>query len=128
MPLEIPGSRFEVQALSRLIGAERPDLETKRLCEVCAEVTMMSGAGIMLMSGDMPRGSVCTTNPVSARLEELQFSLGEGPCVDAHNLGAPVLEPDLADPRVSRWLGQGAAFGVSLFGIEARFQRALAVC
>ena len=42
-----------------------PELETKRLCEVCAEVTGVSGAGIMLMSGDVPRGSVCTTDEVS---------------------------------------------------------------
>jgi hypothetical protein len=118
----VAGQRRQ-RILSRLIGAERPDLETKRLCEVCAEVTIMSGAGIMLMSGDMPRGSVCTTNSVSARLEELQFSLGEGPCVDAHSLGAPVLEPDLADPRMPRWLafsgpalqaGARAVFGFPL--------------
>jgi hypothetical protein len=118
----VTGQR-RLRILSRLIGPERPDLETKRLCEVCAEVTIMSGAGIMLMSGDMPRGSVCTTNSVSALLEELQFSLGEGPCVDAHSQGAPVLEPDLADPRVSRWLafsgpalqaGARAVFGFPL--------------
>jgi GAF domain-containing protein len=112
-----------LRILSRLVGPERPDLETKRLCEVCAEVTLMSGAGIMLMSGDMPRGSVCTTNSVSALLEELQYSLGEGPCVDAHTQGSPVLEPDLADPRVPRWIafsgpavkaGARAVFGFPL--------------
>jgi hypothetical protein len=40
---------------------------------------------------------------VSALIEELQFTLGEGPCVDAHNQRRPVLEPDLADPVVPRW-------------------------
>ncbi len=83
----------------------------------------MSGAGIMLMSGDMPRGSVCTTDAVSALLEELQFTLGEGPCVDAFQQGGPVLEPDLADPRIARWLafsgpaikaGARAVFGFPL--------------
>jgi hypothetical protein len=64
----------------------------------------MSGAGIMLMSGDLPRGSVCSTNPVSARLEQLQYALGEGPCVDAYHRGGPVTEPDLADPDTPRWL------------------------
>lgn len=87
-----------------LLGAESPDLETKRLCEVCAEVTGVSGAGIMLMSGDVPRGSVCTTNEVSAVIEQLQYELGEGPCVDAHNLDMPVIEPDLVDPATPRWL------------------------
>ena len=85
-------------------AAGPPELETKRLCEVCAEVTGMSGAGIMLMSGDVPRGSVCTTNEVSALIEELQYTLGEGPCVDAYHQDRPVLEPDLADPATPRWL------------------------
>jgi hypothetical protein len=83
----------------------------------------MSGAGIMLMSGDVPGGSVCTTNEVSALIEELQYTLGEGPCVDAHNSDRPVLEPDLADPSTPRWLaftppaveaGARAVFGFPL--------------
>jgi len=74
-----------------------------RLCDVCAEVTAMSGAGIMLMSGDLPLGSVCTTNDVSALIEDLQFTLGEGPCVDAFTHRLPVLEPDLAGTNTPRW-------------------------
>jgi hypothetical protein len=85
------------------LGAESPDFGTERLCEVCAEVTGMTGAGIMLMSGDVPRGSLCTTDEVSAVIEELQFALGEGPCVDAYQNDRPVLEPDLANPMVQRW-------------------------
>ena len=64
----------------------------------------MSGAGVMLMSGDVPRGSVCTTNEVSALIEQLQYALGEGPCIDAHNQDRPVLEPDLANPVTPRWI------------------------
>ena len=64
----------------------------------------MSGAGVMLMSGDVPRGSLCTTNKVSALIEQLQYDLGEGPCVDAHNQDRPVLEPDLAHPATPRWM------------------------
>ena len=79
-------------------------LATKRLCEVCAEVPEVTGAGIMLMSGDIPRGSLCATNPVSTLIEQLQFELGEGPCVDAYRLDRPVLEPDLAAPATARWL------------------------
>jgi len=64
----------------------------------------MSGAGVMLMSGDVPQGSVCTTNKVSAIIEELQYALGEGPCVDAYRQERPVLEADLAHPVTPRWL------------------------
>lgn len=74
-----------------------------RLCSVCAEVTEMSGAGIMVMVAGRPQGSVCTTDVVSAAIEELQYTLGEGPCVDAFRQGRPVVEPDLAAPAVARW-------------------------
>jgi hypothetical protein len=90
----------------------------------------MSGAGIMLMSGEVPQGSVCTTSKVSAMIEELQYALGEGPCVDAHNLGRPVLEPDLAEPSLPRWpafagpaleAGVRAVFGFPLHVGAVRF-------
>jgi hypothetical protein len=57
----------------------------------------------MLMSGDIPQGSLCTTDEVSHLIEELQYTLGEGPCVDAHQQGKVVIEPDLADPATRRW-------------------------
>jgi hypothetical protein len=107
-----------LRILSRLAD-ESPGGETARLCEVCAEVTGMTGAGIMLMSGDVPRGSICTTGEVSALIEQLQYDLGEGPCVDAYQLDRPVLEPDLAEPATPRWLAfAGPALGA---GVRAVF-------
>lgn len=79
-------------------------LETGRLCQVCAEVTGATGAGIMVLAGDLPRGSVCSTDDVSSLIEHLQFELGEGPCADACQQDRPVLEPDLAEPATPRWL------------------------
>jgi hypothetical protein len=99
----VAGER-RLRILSRLVDSGASELETVRLCEVCAEVTAVSGAGIMLMAGDVPRGSVCTSNRVSDLIEQLQFALGEGPCVDAYAQDRPVLEPDLAAPSRSRWL------------------------
>ena len=93
-----------LRILTRLVGSGAPELQTKRLCGVGAEVTDASDAGIMLMSGDVPRGSVCTTNEVSCLIERLQYTLGEGPCVDAYRQDRPVLEPDLAHPSTPRWL------------------------
>ena len=45
-----------------------------------------------------------STGSVSAMLDDLQYTLGEGPSVDAYALGQPVLEPDLANPAAPRWL------------------------
>ncbi|HUZ41013.1 MAG TPA: ANTAR domain-containing protein [Acidimicrobiales bacterium] len=67
-------------------------------------MTATSGAGIMLRSGHVTRGSLGMTDAVSSFIEELQFMLGEGPCIDAYNLEVPIAEPNLADPS-SRWLG-----------------------
>jgi hypothetical protein len=71
---------------------------------VCADVTKLSGAAIMLMADEVPRGSVCSTNPVSAQLDDLQYALGEGPGIDAHRDERPVIEPDLATiAAAARW-------------------------
>jgi len=63
----------------------------------------VTGAGVMLMSGDIPRGSLSTTDDVSQLIEELQYTLGEGPCVDAYQQDSVVAEPDLAEPVARRW-------------------------
>ncbi len=55
------------------------------------------------MSGDFPRGSLSSTDDVSQLIEELQYTLGEGPCVDAYRQDAVVAEPDLAEPAARRW-------------------------
>ena len=72
------GGDRRLHILERLVGTDSAALDLKRLCERTVEVTEMSGAGIMLMSGDIPQGTLCTTNDVSALIEELQFTLGEG--------------------------------------------------
>jgi len=64
----------------------------------------VNGAGVMLMSGDIPRGSLGASDEVSKLIEDLQYTLGEGPCVDAYQQDAAVAEPDLADPGARRWL------------------------
>lgn len=58
----------------------------------------------MLMSDDLPTGTICSTDEVSALIEQLQYTLGQGPCVDAYQHDRPVLEPDLADPAKPRWV------------------------
>jgi hypothetical protein len=75
-----------------------------RVCRVAADVIGVSGAGVMLMSGSVPQGSLCSSNSVSSLIEELQYTLGEGPSIDANTQARNVLEPNLALPAVPRWL------------------------
>ena len=93
------------ERLMRILGllAAKDGSVPRRLCEVAADVTAMSGAGVMLLSDDRPQASICTTDAVSSLIEEVQYTLGEGPCVDAHRLGTVVVEADLAGSAARRW-------------------------
>lgn len=73
-------------------------------CAACVVPLGVSGADLTLMSGAGVGESLCSTDEVGTRLEELRFTLGEGPCVDAYSSGLPVLVPELAaDSSSRRW-------------------------
>jgi hypothetical protein len=55
------------------------------------------------MAEDGARGICASSDAATDRLEELQLTLGEGPCIDAYWLRRPVLIPDLADIATTRW-------------------------
>lgn len=93
-----------LRILALLPAFPNAEPRSDRLCEVAAEIASMTGAGIMLMAGEVNQGSLCSSNKVSASIEDFQYTLGEGPCVDAYSLDLPVLEPDLADPVSARWV------------------------
>lgn len=95
------------QVLESLYASGDGPIVTSRLCEMCRVTTATSGASVMLITDDVTRGSICVSDDISELIEELQYTLGEGPCIDAHHQRQPVVEPDLAEPRVARW----AAFG-----------------
>jgi GAF domain/ANTAR domain len=110
----MPAQRL-IRILARL--AREDEAETApRLCVVCAEITAVDGAGIMLLTDDRPRGSVCSSDDISTRIEELQYTLGEGPCIDAHRQHTPIAEPDLVDPATARW----TAFSPAAVAVGAR--------
>jgi GAF domain-containing protein len=89
-----------------------------RLCEVAVDVTDVTGAGVTLIGDDGSPTAVCTTDAVSALVEELQYTLGEGPCIDAYRQDRPVLEPNLADPGTVRWIAfTGLALEAGVRGI-----------
>ncbi len=84
------------------VGGEAPNFAS--LCLVASEVSATQGAAIMLMAAASPRGLLWATDEVGAHLEELQFTLGEGPGLDAHAQSAAVVEPDLTEPATPRWI------------------------
>jgi hypothetical protein len=74
-------------------GASQP----RRIADLCVQMLDVTGAGISLVSDTGVRGVICATDDLAMRIEELQLTLGEGPCVDAVGRGGPVLVPDLDD-------------------------------
>jgi hypothetical protein len=73
-------------------------------CAVAVSAAHVSGAGLTVMTRSDSGRVVCVTDDVSAQVEELQLTFGEGPCVDAYASRAPVLSPDLRGHQaLRRW-------------------------
>lgn len=73
-----------------------------RLCRACVELLEVDGASISLTLDGTQRGTFGSSSPTSRYLDELQFTYGEGPCLDAVTEGRPVLVADLAGAQ-DRW-------------------------
>ncbi|MDQ7810732.1 GAF and ANTAR domain-containing protein [Amycolatopsis sp. A133] len=91
------------------------------ICRLCVSELAVSGAGATVLSeshngavSSPRRGLVHASDPVSAGLEDLQLTVGEGPCLDAFAAGGPVLVSDLAAD-----LGRWPAFGPAAAGLGA---------
>ncbi|MFG3254159.1 ANTAR domain-containing protein [Streptomyces sp. NPDC048172] len=68
-----------------------------------ARVLGVDGVAVSLAAGDRQSELVWSTPGVSARLDDLQFTLGEGPGVEALQSLSLVLEHDLGRVPRSRW-------------------------
>jgi len=81
----------------------------ERVCIDAARALSASGVGVSLMASNGVHGMAAASDPNAARIEELQFTYGEGPCIDAAAAGRPVLVPDLVDGAMRRWPMYAAA-------------------
>jgi len=94
-----------VAEILRAAWADSPDGTgvSASLAVDCARSLPVSGVGVALMTDAGPSGIITATDSAALELEQLQFTLGEGPCVDASGTGRPVLQPDLARTAPLRW-------------------------
>jgi hypothetical protein len=81
----------------------------QRLVSACAHALPVTGVALVLMADAGPAGTVAATDATAGTMEDLQFTLGEGPCVESSGTGRPVLQPDLARTGPARWPGFSAA-------------------
>jgi hypothetical protein len=76
----------------------------QRICQACVEGLDVDGAAISLLTASISRETLWATDPVADRLEDLQFTLNEGACMEAATTGSPVLVPDLHEStETARW-------------------------
>lgn len=95
----------------RLVAQQTSDPEGRsgtadrlhRLCGAVVDGLPASAAGVSVMTDAGVRGVAAASDETCVAVEELQFTLGEGPCIDAYAHRRPVLEPDLGTGL--RWPG-----------------------
>jgi GAF domain/ANTAR domain len=91
-----------------VLGLRRGQVDDRglaaRICQACADGLDIDGASISLLTASDARQTLCATDPVAELLEDLQFTLNEGPCMQAAATGNPVLVPDLQhSSEAARW-------------------------
>lgn len=86
-----------------------------RLLVLCVEMLSVTGAGIAVVRDGQHQGAVAVSDRVSGAVDDLQFTLGEGPSIAADRSGGPVLEPDLVLA-----VGQWPAFAPAALGKGVR--------
>lgn len=117
--------RLEPEHFARFVAArvaEDHDPATS-LCLACTDVLDVTGAGLMLVSGGRSLGCVGVSDRVTAAVEQVEYTLGQGPCIAAYRSETAVFDPDLADAGTVEWpefrrgaleVGVRAAFGFPL--------------
>jgi len=81
----------------------RVDELMQRICRFAVSELAASGCTLALLAGTEPVATLAGAGRHSSTVTELQFQLGEGPCLEACASGTPMLLPDLAVDGAARW-------------------------
>ena len=120
--MSVSPDRDRLERIARVVSAADGLDPARAMCEACVAGLPVSGASIVLRAGGVATPLACSDG-VAALVEDLQVTLGEGPCVEACETGRLVAEPHLAVPRRARWAaftpaalaaGAAAVFAVPL--------------
>jgi hypothetical protein len=86
-------------AVGELRGVQAAD----GICQACVTLLDVEAAAISLMYDGSSVATLGASSVVARLYEEVQFTVGEGPCLDSVARRAPVVVVDLADPEEFRW-------------------------
>ncbi len=97
-----------------LVSREVAAAAVEQLAEVARDmIDSAVGAGASLIDADGTRVSTATTDRVAARADELQYRLGEGPCLSAWATSAVQrLDDTDADDRWPTWSAAARGLGI----------------
>jgi hypothetical protein len=73
------------------------------LCLACVGLLGVDGVAVSMVHEGASRGTFGSSSETSRRLDEYQFTFGEGPCLDAVTTRNAVLAPDLDGSGEHRW-------------------------
>ncbi|MCP2032181.1 hypothetical protein L1277_002280 [Okibacterium sp. HSC-33S16] len=88
------------RVLETLARSDGPDVD---FASPFVEVLPVNGASVATLGDFLGTETLSATDKRAARIDELQFDLGEGPCWDAMLAAAPVFEPDLRQHPTRVW-------------------------
>ena len=91
----------------------------QRVCRAAARDLPATGVGVSVLSDGGDLMTAAASSATSILVEELQFTLGEGPCIAAYKSRSPVLVPDLSALASTTWPGYAPA--AHLHGVRAVF-------
>ena len=92
-----------LEAVDGRRGVEAAD----RLCEACVVLLDVDAAAISLVFDGASSGTLGSSGAPARAYDELQFTLGEGPCLDSVTHRLPMLVVDLTEEP--RWPAYGPA-------------------
>lgn len=116
--------------LSAALADSEPGLPAAdALCTSCVGLFGVDGAALSVVLGGTSSGTFGSSSAASRRLDEYQFTFGEGPCLDAVATRRPVLVPDLDEPQEQRWpMLRGALLDDGIRGVFAMPVMVTSVC
>jgi hypothetical protein len=119
---EPDSERVRLGLTAALKGGVRGSDAADRLCAACADLLPVDGAALSISYDQGGSGRTLGASSALAReLQELQFTFGEGPYLDALRTGSVVMVTDLRSVEADRWpaftsaaLGRGVQLVLAL--------------
>jgi hypothetical protein len=99
----LPAGAEVKRAIAAVLEGDRGAAAADRLCVACVPLVGVDAAAMSLFHGGESRGTFGASSSDARVLDNLQFTAGEGPCLEAVATMTPVLIDDLHAMQETRW-------------------------